>query len=301
MTDAKFIRSKNEIGDVVYTSTDGRIRITRESRGNYYVEDLERFEVYRDHLGALSLVPTFMYEWSLADATRLGVNWGARDTVSKVQACADYRERWSDRERPFVRNRDATPPARTRGAGRGRGVGAMTVRDTQRSAVYAWERALPQWVSRGEMTLAECRALVARVWEDYRPGAQRPDVVDGRGTRWARGGRSRISLPLWSRSALVVLHETAHSLTTDNSHHGPDFARLCLDLFERYGGVDRREAIKIAQEQKPRQVHFALAGATPQRASRAYAAWAKERAVLTKAANDATAALRAHVAMRPAK
>lgn len=137
-------------------------------------------------------------------------------------------------------------------------------RDSQKSAVYAWENTIPEKELHGDWTLEQCRALVDRVWADYRPGQRSPEVRPGFGHRNATGSRYTIQLPLWSRQPIVVLHETAHSLLPINSTHGPDFATLLLDLMARYAGVDKGAARKLGIEHKPRRVHFAPAAKVPQ-------------------------------------
>ena len=87
----------------------------------------------------------------------------------------------------------------------------------------------------GEMPLADCAALVARVWADYRPGAAPPRVTPGFLARSATGDRSRVNLPRWARQEAVVLHETAHSLQPyGTAWHGPEFIRLFIELLVRY-------------------------------------------------------------------
>lgn len=166
--------------------------------------------------------------------------------------------------------------------------------DSQRSALYSWERSLPQWTGHGTLTLDECKALIARVWADYRPGATPPTVTDGRAARSARGSSWSIKLPRWSRSPMVVLHETAHGLTmTQDDWHGPVFATLCLELWARYvPGFDKVAARKAGIAQRPRRVHFATVAACPRPVSRAYKAWETERRRLTHA-------LREHEARKP--
>ncbi len=114
-------------------------------------------------------------------------------------------------------------------------------RDSQRSKVYAWERAIPgyqegKWEAvpvrkyclpdgstsvfstrrcriADEMSLDDCTALITKVWKAYHPAARYvPKVTPGHLARRATGSRERISLPRWSRQSTIVLHETAHSL-----------------------------------------------------------------------------------------
>ena len=164
--------------------------------------------------------------------------------------------------------------------------------DTQRSAVYAWERTLPQWDNHGTLSLDECEALVAKVWADYRPGSTPPPIGDGRGRRSAGGAPWGIFLPRWSRSPMVVLHEAAHAMTLKDLH-GPIFATLCLELWSRYvPGFDKVAARRAGIAQRPRRVHFEAVAACPRPVSRTFTAWAQEGRLLARA-------LREHEAKKP--
>lgn len=157
-------------------------------------------------------------------------------------------------------------------------------RDSQRQALYNWERAIiDRWpeCNRG-LSLAECRQLIEQVWEDYRPGQQPPEVQDGRGCTSARGGRWRLVLPRWSRTQIVVLHEIGHSLASESPWHGPIFARLFLELMGHYAKVPTGEAKSMAVHQRPRRVRFAQAADAPKRASAEWKEWLAEDRRLAK-------------------
>ena len=145
------------------------------------------------------------------------------------------------------------------------GVGAQ--RDSQRSAVYAWERALPAWPG-AALTLVECQEMVSRVWHDHLE-ASSPRVTDGRSRRTACYVYEdhEIRLPRWSRTAMVVLHEAAHAILwavlPETAGHGPEYARLYLDMLERYADVDPDIARWRGAHQRPRRVHFAPEGTVP--------------------------------------
>jgi len=158
--------------------------------------------------------------------------------------------------------------------------------DSQRSAVYRWEDRVvrefdPGSRRDGSLPLADCDDLVREVWEDY--GLRNPPrVTDGRGRRNACGGNGRIRLPIWARSRAIVLHETAHSLLARKgmrhsiAAHGPEFARLLLDLLARYCDVPKAKARRMGVEQRPRRVRFARVADVPQPASREWKAWKAE-------------------------
>ncbi len=169
------------------------------------------------------------------------------------------------------------------------------MKDGQRQAVYDWQNELvnlyPRLAERLE-TLQECTALIAQVWNDYRPGSDLPLLTDGRGTSIARGSRWRISLPMWARTRKTVLHEIAHSMTTERPAHGRAYARLLMELFERYAGVQLSAARRLGVEQRPRRVHFAPVAAAPKPVTRAWKAWKAERDRLADA-------LKRHAATEP--
>ena len=121
--------------------------------------------------------------------------------------------------------------------------GAPKVRDFQRSRVYSWERANVLPLSSDPLTLAQCEALVDRVYR----ACERPDpanhewspprVTDGRGRRHAAGSREVIKLPRWARTRPIVLHECAHGMASDG--HGPEFVAVYLDLLEHFASFER--------------------------------------------------------------
>ncbi len=136
-----------------------------------------------------------------------------------------------------------------------------TSRDSQRSAVYAWERRLPGWP--GEcLTLGGCQQLLCEVWGEYL-SSDAPLVTDGRGRRSAcyAAEPHQVRLPRATRALFVVLHEAAHGIlhqaAPEAAHHGPEFARLYLNLLHRYAGIELSRARALATHQRPRQVHFA--------------------------------------------
>lgn len=167
------------------------------------------------------------------------------------------------------------------------------MRDSQRSKVYAWERAaIPgwqegQWRGEGahrhiasdgiehtfyrwqrcridaELPLADCAALVAKVWAGYRPGAAPPRVTPGHMARAATGDRSRVNLPRWARQSVVVIHETAHSLlplvrweagAVCLAAHGPEFVRLFIELLVRYHRPCRGQRATLVRSAKAAKI-----------------------------------------------
>jgi len=129
----------------------------------------------------------------------------------------------------------------------------MSERDSQRSRVYRWGWAVFPEASGEILGLDACRALVARVWGDYRgETADPPEVTDGRGSPRGRASRWEVHLPRFARRPSHILHELAHSLEPGGVAHGPEFARLLAELWVRYGGVPRRTVIAAARAQRVR-------------------------------------------------
>ncbi len=166
-------------------------------------------------------------------------------------------------------------------------------RDFQRIGVYRWEWAVRRrWPDcNPAMDLRACERLVHRVWHDYRPGVQPPQVKDGRNRRVARGGRLTITLPHWACIKLVVLHETAHSLQPSLPWHGPLFTRFLADLWEHYAGVPADMAVALGVAQRPRGVQFAEYADIPTRvAAQPLSTSDATPSIVATAAEGATAA-----------
>ena len=149
-------------------------------------------------------------------------------------------------------------------------VAVRGLRDSQRLRLYRAEANL-----RGARlpVLDECRAFLGEVvadrwWRERFPHLGLDDVPDFRPGRGARRaffrielapphgtGRPSITLPRRYRTQHVVLHEAAHWALegrADVAPHGPTFARLLLDLTERFRGA--RAAAKLAEHYDTQRV-----------------------------------------------
>lgn len=148
-------------------------------------------------------------------------------------------------------------------------------RDSQRSAVYAWEARLCG-PDRELLSLPACRALMLRAWRDSVPPGPPPQVRAGNGHRYAYGNSSEIVLPAWARNPHTVLHETAHAVVDywceiggyELPDHGPEFVRVFADFLVCYAGVCPERLARSLTE-TPRKVRIADPAALPWRGPQA--------------------------------
>jgi hypothetical protein len=161
-------------------------------------------------------------------------------------------------------------------------------RDSQRSAVYAWERAaVPEFYTYQQKrapTVEDVIPFVERVWraERGRYGlAKRPAPVVTGGRGAASYGLQSIRLAPWARtSQAVILHELAHSLDSRpvksflglfdvptrrekrGGGHGPRFVGIFIGLLARHLGLDADALMAHADERGVRYDVRAI-GAVP--------------------------------------
>ncbi len=151
-------------------------------------------------------------------------------------------------------------------------------RDSQRSKLYTAEFTCPWYKTAGRMeSVEECQAFVDKVvasdWLHREFAATAPwvkiVVEDGRGRRSACAYTigNRISMPVWSRSRAIVLHELAHHVVDDtyrrdykrrqHTHgskaeytppaaHGWEFAACQLALVRHFMGVKEHDELREA-------------------------------------------------------
>jgi hypothetical protein len=109
--------------------------------------------------------------------------------------------------------------------------------DYQRSAVYKWEERHVHPKDTGTVPFDQAQAIVDYVWAQA--GLTYPPKIRelGRNARCtvANATRLAIRIPANGVSTTVLLHEVAHSMTTDaasdRSHgHGPRFAGVFMKL-----------------------------------------------------------------------
>lgn len=142
-------------------------------------------------------------------------------------------------------------------------------RDSQRSAVYAWERTIEGVRTSGEfLDLEEIDVFISRVWPKERgrygrPRSKAPAIqrVHWGQTRAISHGNA-VSFPRWARNPWVVLHELAHELLPTGEHHGGRFVGCLIGLACRHMGLDRDYLVRSAEEAGVR-VNLIAIGATP--------------------------------------
>jgi hypothetical protein len=146
-------------------------------------------------------------------------------------------------------------------------------RDSQRSAVYAWERVAVEGFRSDEARSVEAVAeFVKPIWraERGRYGLAKypPPVI--RGGRGAWGQTDTLMLAPWARASLpVVLHEVAHALDGSKGYgrgrsgaHGPRFVGIYIGLLARHLGLDADALMAHADERGVRYDVRAI-GAVP--------------------------------------
>jgi len=83
-------------------------------------------------------------------------------------------------------------------------------------------------------------------------------LKDGKGTRNAKAMRifqgrgGIISLPLWSRDEIVVLHELSHVAVSyfKNAPHGPEFCAAYLKIVKHFIGTEAENELKMSFKEK---------------------------------------------------
>ena len=143
--------------------------------------------------------------------------------------------------------------------------------DYQRSAVYRWEAEHVHPKDTRTVPFDQCQAIVNYVWA--RAGLTYPPKIRelARTARrtMANADRLTISIPATGVSATVLLHEIAHSMTSDaasgRSHaHGPRFVgaliKLLCDLIPTFS----LDALMVSARQEG--IEFNFDGPIPLRA-----------------------------------
>lgn len=133
-------------------------------------------------------------------------------------------------------------------------------RDTQRQKLYRAEEVLRRDGAPGAErfgSVTEMQAFVDKLvtyawWKRAFPYDRHITVKDGRGRRSACGDPvfREISMPTWSRTKAVLLHEVAHVVAPrDVAWHGWEFAEVYLKLVQHCLGADEAKALKASFKQ----------------------------------------------------
>lgn len=155
---------------------------------------------------------------------------------------------------------------------------AIRLRDSQRSAVYDWERKC--YPSQGRsgydqptLSREEALWLIEIVFDQFNVPAPTVEFAGAQHIRaWASNWDHHIKLPDWAVNGSAILHESAHILVPyvffadtgcpEYASHGPEFASLLAYLFDRFLGVDERKMRLEAEFHRPRRVK--VSGYRPQ-------------------------------------
>ena len=127
----------------------------------------------------------------------------------------------------------------------------MKHRDNQKARVYKAERILQDHKSSMKpMTIGECQKFVNRVLArkaiikiyGKRYIAVEKGKGGGRASGSAYSGRV-ITLGVWARQPVVILHEIAHHLAGLDAEHGPHYASVMLKLVRSVLGKEAYETL----------------------------------------------------------
>ncbi|MDW9478958.1 hypothetical protein GOB57_09720 [Sinorhizobium meliloti] len=127
--------------------------------------------------------------------------------------------------------------------------------DEAASRLYRWEDAFVeprQSAADRLLTTEQCRDYVFRACSAT--GTRHPTIRFTKASHLpcrADLERWEIILAEWGRAALPVLHETAHLATYEavlrgENGHGPSFARMAIELYAAFLGIDRDYLVRTA-------------------------------------------------------
>ena len=138
-------------------------------------------------------------------------------------------------------------------------------RDSQRQRLYDWEHGMFRADDEPTIPEDEIRHIIFRICEDYQV-PQVPVIFNSRRSRtsvfvgrpetgpmmmfhFARQREMSVAIEIgatdWHRRASVICHEAAHYIVARHygygrtAAHGPEFAAVAIDIWERYMGASR--------------------------------------------------------------
>ena len=160
----------------------------------------------------------------------------------------------------------------------------MGIRDSQRKKVYTAERSVIETYGRNNLSIKECQQFTNKIATSsfaVRKFGSTDIYVDfGRGGAMAyKNGHwyddynevwrfgNRISLGVWARQEMVVIHEVAHIYASNiASPHGWEFCSIYLDLVRHFLGAKAHADLKASFKAhrvkfvKPREKRILSAG-----------------------------------------
>lgn len=173
--------------------------------------------------------------------------WRWRPTIAQTYDWAQ--DQWGA-EVTYEQVRRIVNDAKTK---RGERMMRLRPRDSQRSRLYKWEQRLRREhrdTTPQEMSLDDCDRLIARAYRVYGLKWSGRTVAGKSERHSATGSRFQVSLPRWARQPIVVLHEAAHGILNTleergdyRAPHGPEFARIMIELWHHFGYVKRECAL----------------------------------------------------------
>lgn len=104
-----------------------------------------------------------------------------------------------------------------------------------------------------KLTLPQCSLVIdwSLAHMGFDPDIYRPKIKDGRRNRKASANSYVVTLPLWSRTIPVVIHEVCHSIIGLHRHglawHGPEYCRVFFHLIAKTGKITEAELVKQAK------------------------------------------------------
>lgn len=129
----------------------------------------------------------------------------------------------------------------------------MSFRDYQRSKCYSWEDLHVHKRDKSHVLFDQAQSLVDYVWSAE--GLKHPPQVKPLPKQCRRVGadatRMIIRIPSEGIKTTILLHEMAHSMTSNHDHesawHGPRWTGVFMQLLSRYAGFDLNELMITAK------------------------------------------------------
>jgi len=132
------------------------------------------------------------------------------------------------------------------------GTAYKVVGDYQQKRVYAWERKHIAHTDTVKISIETAEQIVNYVWAEE--GLQHPPKVEyirDKRARSATGSRLKVRFPDGLLYSWIVLHELAHSMTSNvdgaSNQHGSLFMKVYIKLLHKYQRMDYLMLIATAK------------------------------------------------------